>query len=172
MPLNRPNLETVKAKLREIANRYRRKRRHATKPQLAAIRIAELNRLFSARYGERLPDNEIGREAILIVAHHMICLAGHPQQRMTQWAELRAPWLTVTELHAVLAEIATRPQTWKADSLAWRLKLTYADRQALKITTIGAIDCSAKRRQTLRRNKQKQRMKKLRKAKRLAACAP
>ena len=168
----RPAPEIVRAKHKEIARRYKRSRKHATKPQFAAIRIAELNRLFQARHGQVLPDNEIGREALLIVAQHMIQLAGHPQQRMMQWAHERAPWLTVTELNAALAEIATNPQTWKADSLAWRLKLNYADRQALRITTIGATDFSKKARENKRRKTAKLREKKRRLAKRLAACAP
>jgi hypothetical protein len=29
---------------------------------------------------------------------------------------------------------------WRADKLAWRLRLTSADRATLKITTIGSID--------------------------------
>jgi hypothetical protein len=41
-------------------------------------------------------------------------------------------------------------QVWTADQLAWRLHLTDADRTALAITTIGAIDCP-KRVRTIRR---------------------
>ena len=168
----RPAVAIVEAKKREIARRYRRRRKHATKPQFAAIRITELNRLFTARYGEILPDNELGRDALFIVAHHLIHLAGIPHKRIGDWAQQYCPWLTMREFQTLLGDVAQRPIVWKADSLAWRLRLNYADRQTLKITTIGAIDCNANQRAAKRRLKQRQRMKRLRKAKRLNACAP
>ena len=168
----RPAPAIVKAKKAEIARRYRRKRRHASRPQFAAIRISELNRLFAARYGGVLPDNEAGAEAIHIVAHHLIQLAGVPQARFANWAIEHAPWLTLSGMNAVLAEVVQRPQTWKADSLAWRLKLTYADRTTLKITTIGAVDFSAAKRKTLRRKRKKEAMRKLRERRRAMTLLP
>lgn len=160
----RPSPEVVKAKRAEIARRYRRKFRHSSRSQFAAIRVAELNRLFTARYGEFLPDDERGREALEIVAHHLIQLAGHPQERFANWAGDHCPWLTIVEGRRLLAQIAVTPRSWKADSLAWRLKLTYADRQTLKITTIGAIDCSQKQRFALRNKAKALREKARRKA--------
>jgi hypothetical protein len=167
----RPDPAIVKAKLKEIARRYARKQRHATKPQFAAIRVAELNRLFRARYGEQLPDDADGRGCLWIVAQHLMQLAGHPYQRLMMFAAIRAPWLTITEATALLADVASKPMTWKADSLAWRLKLTYADRQALKIKTIGAIDVNRSQRAQKRRNASKKRSRLYRKRKALAANA-
>lgn len=134
---------------------------------MAAIRIAELNRLFRARHGEVLPDNETGRKAVFIAAQHLIQLAGHPQQRIMSWAALRAPWMTVAEVQEILATVATDPKTWKADTLAWQLGLTYADRQTLKITTIGAIDCNQAQRQAKRRMADKLRKRAARKARKI-----
>ena len=164
--MQRPAPQVVKAKLAEVKRRYRWHRKHASKPQIAAIRVAELNRLFAARYGGPLPNDDTGRECLMIVAHHLMQLAGQPQQRLMNWAKERCPWLDIAGFNAVLADAAVSPKTWKADSLAWRLRLTFADRQALKIATIGAIDCSKAQRETRRRRLKKERERKRRKAKR------
>ena|ERR1700680_3459106 len=170
--MQRPDPAVVQAKLREIAHRYARKRKHATKPQFAALRVAELNRLFRARYGEVLPDVPQVRDAIHIATQHLVQLAGAPLDRLMKWSSIMAPWLTVGEVMSVLADVVQRPMSWKADSLAWRLRLTYADRQTLRITTIGAIDFTKKQRENKRKLASKKRSKLWRKLKRLAANAP
>lgn len=139
---------------------------------MSAIRIAELNRLYRARYGEQLPDTPEGRDAILIAANHLMLLPGVPQKRLMDWCSTRAPWLTIREIEDILSTVAIRPQTWKADSLAWRLKLTYADREALLITTIGAIDCNKRQREARRKLKGKLRDRTRRAAQKEAARAP
>lgn len=166
----RPAPEIVEAKKREIALRYGRRRKKRSAFQMSAIRIAELNRLFKARYGDVLPDDEIGRECAVIIANHLIMLPGLPQKRLMDWAEQYAPWLTMEELSRLLADAASRTQVWKADSLAWRLRLTYADRQALKITTIGAIDCNKSQREKLRKAAKRRREQARRDAAKQVAC--
>lgn len=166
----RPSPEVVEAKKREIAKRYRRRRKRSTF-QMSAIRIAELNRLFEARHGIELPNDETGRQCVMIAAHHLILLAGLPQDRLMRWAYDRAPWLTVAEIEQILADVAAHPKTWRADSLAWLLKLTYADRQTLGIKTIGAIDCNKTQRAAKRRAAAKARAKAYRAAQKTAAYA-
>lgn len=46
------------------------------------------------------------------------------------------------EAQAVAERVIANPHRWKADTLAWRLRLTDAERTALKIKTIGAFDVS------------------------------
>jgi hypothetical protein len=171
-PIQRPAPEIVEAKKREIALKYGRRRKKRSAFQMSAIRIAELNRLFEARHGLELPDDEIGRECVTIAANHLMLMPGLPQKRFMEWARSRAPWLTIHEIEQILADAASRPQTWKADSLAWRLRLTYADRQALKITTIGAIDCNKAQRAKLRKAASKARTKRHRDAQKAAPYAP
>jgi len=138
---------------------------------MSAIRIAELNRLFEARHGKILPDNELGRECVWIAANHLILLPGVPSARFFDWAKERAPWLTAAELEQLLADAASKTQTWTADSLAWRLKLNYADRQALKIKTIGATDCNKWQRAKIRKAAAKARMRRHRTAQKNVVCA-
>jgi hypothetical protein len=141
---------------------------------MSALRIAELNRLFEARHGTVLPDDEIGRECVWVAANHLIMLPGVPSVRFFDWAKQHAPWLTTADLEQLLADAASKTQIWTADGLAWRLKLTYADRQALKIRTIGAIDVNKRDRERLRKKAARAREQRRRDAMRAAkptACA-
>lgn len=124
------------AQHREIRKRYARKQ----PPSLGALRIKDLSRLFRARYGTEQPDDDDGRDNVRIMAHHLAMLAGDPRRRVTSWVQMHAPWLSIRELDRLLAEVVTRPRRWKAQRLAWRLRLTEADRKTLQITTIGSID--------------------------------
>lgn len=115
-------------------------RRRQLRPSIAALRVAELSRLFMCRYGEQLPDDDAGRDDARLMAHHLVQLAGDPRRRIMGFVELRCPWMSVAEAKALLLECIDRPRRWRADKLAWRLRLTHADRAALKITTIGSVD--------------------------------
>lgn len=132
---------------RRAVGRGRRRR-----PSFTQLRIADLCRLFRARYrGERLPDSEEGRDALEIIAHHLAVLPGNVADRVRSWAEMWAPWLSVRELSALTAEVTQRPRRWSADRLGWRLKLIDRDREALRITTIGSADLPAAERKKRRK---------------------
>lgn len=117
-----------------------RQRRKQRKPSIAAIRVSELSRLFTARYGEVLADDDAGRDDAMLMAHHLAAMSGDPRRRIAGFVELRCPWMPVVELKALIVETIARPMRWRADKLAWRLRLTHADRATLKITTIGSVD--------------------------------
>jgi hypothetical protein len=129
----------IEARRAEIARRYRRKR--CNRPvSMAALRIAELRRLFKARYRDVLPDDDAGRDEALVMAHHLAHRAGDPRRRITGWLELQAPWMTPAEIAALISTVLAKPLRWRADKLAARLNLTEAERRRLRITTIGAVD--------------------------------
>ena len=130
--------DAKQAQHREIARRYKRAKRR--KVSLAALRIRDLNRLFRARYGETLPDDDSGRDDARIMAHHLASLSGDPRRHVLEWFKLRAPWLSLADADKLLIEAIAKPRRWRADRLAWRLRLIEVDRAALGITTIGAID--------------------------------
>jgi hypothetical protein len=165
--MQRPKPATIAAKLAEIEQRYRRRKRPSPR-QLATLRISELNRLFSARYGETMPDDDAGRDDIVVMANHLAATGREIGKCVGAWLEVRAPWYTIADLKYLVAEVATNPQRWKADALAWRLHLTYADRQTLKIKTIGAVDVPRAQRTKLRKERNKELMRKLRAARKLA----
>lgn len=132
--------------------------------QLVALRLNDLARLFRARWGAALPDDDSGRDDLKIALNHLACLP-HARGPIAHWIEIWAPWLTVREQSEIVPPILANPQRWKADALAWRLRLTAKERTMLGITTIGAIDESKAQRSKNRRIKDKQRKDAIRRAK-------
>ena len=162
-----PKPVDIRAKRREIAVRYawmardaRRKRivtpRNA---KMAALRLADLARLFSDRYGPQFPDDDAGLADLELMLHHIAHLRD-PEPKMVDAIATRAPWLPIAKA-MTLRCILDKPHAWTADELARRLNLTAADRARHKITTIGAIDAPKEQRATRRRK-----LKRLREAKR------
>lgn len=131
--------------------------------QLVTLRLNDLAKLFRGRYGHVLPDDDAGRDDLAVAVNHLACLP-HPQKPIDCWLEIWAPWLTVKERKAIVSEALMNPMRWKADALAWRLRLTAADRAALGITTIGAIDENKAARKKRRKAQARKRMTAHRKA--------
>ena len=131
--------------------------------QLVALRLTDLARLFRGRYGHVLPDDDAGRDDLVVAINHLACLP-HPQKPIEHWLEIWAPWLTIAERKTIVPPILANPQRWKADPLAWRLRLTAADRATLGITTIGSIDENKGARKKRRKAQARKRMAKLRKS--------
>lgn len=129
--------------------------------QLVALRLNDLAKLFRGRYGHVLPDDDAGRDDLVVAINHLACLP-HPQKPIERWLEIWAPWLTIAERKTIVQPILASPQRWKADALAWRLRLTADDRAALGITTIGAIDENSAARKKRRKLQARKRMAQLR----------
>jgi hypothetical protein len=129
------------------------KRKRPSPMQLIGLRMHDLCVLFRSRYGGRdlLPDDDAGRDDLAVALNHLACLA-HPRKHIAAWIETWAPWLTAGEQRDIVPAILANPQRWKADALAWRLRLTMEQRTMLGITTIGAIDL-ARAARLKRRNK-------------------
>jgi len=134
----------------EIERRYKAKASEREPVNIAALRIAELRRLYTARYGRVLPDDDAGRDDALIMAHH---LAKRPdaQRRISSWLSLWAPWMTSVSSEVMITRAINRPLRWSADKLGLRLNLTEAERQRLAITTIGSVEVSKAERIARRR---------------------
>ncbi len=130
------------AVLRENAIQAKRARRRR-RANVLAIRLRELNLLLTCRYGgEVLPDTPDTRRAIVIVANHLGNLSVNPRHSVIGWLGLRAPWYSLGDAEALILQVSTKPRRYKAQALAWQLKLTEADRATLRITTIGSVDLS------------------------------
>jgi hypothetical protein len=146
---------TAAARRAEIDRRYKADKRE--RPfSIAVLRLKELQRLFTARHRYQLPNDDAGRDDPLIMAHH---LARHPaaEHRIASMLSLWAPWMSATEAGALTAKVIAKPLRWRADTLGRRLGLTEAERQRLKITTIGAIDVTKDERIKSRRERDRAR---------------
>jgi hypothetical protein len=137
------------ARHREIARRYRRRRRGGPKKN---VRICELQRVFADRHGPVLPGDDAGLDAVFVMANHLAHLDA-PDRRISAWARLRAPWMGDDETAELIQMVVPKPLKWRADKLAERLRLDYATRTRLGITTIGAVDCKKAKRARLRRKR-------------------
>ena len=143
-----------------LGYRGRRKRRE---PTMASLRLRDLGRVFRDRYGGVLPDDDAGREDLVIALHHLALLppGASRAKALHSYIELWAPWMPDEEAQRLVAEVLDKPRRWKADTLAALVGLTMADRDRLGITTIGAIDCDKEqreaRRQEIARNRAKAR---------------
>lgn len=155
-----PRLKVYSTKQKANGKRQRR-----SPMQLVGLRLNDLATLFRSRYGRaELPDDDSGREDLEIALNHLACLA-HPRGHITKWIEIWAPWLTMAEYAEIVPPILANPQRWKADALAWRLRLTKEQRTMLGITTIGAIDENKAARTKRRRAADRQRKENARRSK-------
>lgn len=143
------------ANVRYFSNRQKGRKR-ATPMQIVALRIADLSTLFRSRYGTVLPDDDAGRDDIRLAVDHLAALA-HPARAITRWLETWAPWMTLGEQRQVIADGIAGQRNWKADALAWRLRLTKEERTMLGITTIGAIDHGKAARKKRRKERERER---------------
>jgi hypothetical protein len=155
----------TQARHTEIARRYawqarQRRKRHEDKPDparlLTLIRMRELERLFARRYGRLLPDDAAGRDDLIVAAHHIAFLRGDVIKHIVGWARAWAPWMPSAVAERLAERVAAEPRKWTADALAWRLRLSMAERTELKITTIGAFDMSKAEREVERKRKRRE----------------
>lgn len=140
-----------------------KKRSRRSPMQLVGLRLNDLAKIFRARYGNVLPNDDAGRDDLLVAVHHLASLA-HPRGHIAKWLDLWAPWLTLAEHKQIIGEALASPQKWKADALAWRMRLTKEDRRMLGVTTIGAIDENKAARTKRRRHLDRQRKENARRA--------
>jgi hypothetical protein len=149
-------METAAAHHAAIARRYAAKKRERDPVSIAALRIGELRRLYTARYGHVLPDDDAGRDDALVMAHHL-AKRSEAERLIPAWLSLWAPWMAPEEVAAMTAGVLAKPLRWKADKLAIRLNLNEAERRRLRITTIGACDLIRKDRIARRKQQARQR---------------
>lgn len=157
-PLRRANVKWFSTKQK------RGKRRRPSPMQLVGLRLHDLAKIFRARYGNVLPNDDAGRDDLMVAVHHLASLA-HPRGHIAKWLDLWAPWLTLAEHKEIIGDALANPQKWKADALAWRMRLTKEDRRMLGVTTIGAIDENKAARTKRRRALDRQRKENARRAK-------
>jgi len=154
-----------RANVRWFSNRQKGKRKGRRSPmQLVGLRLNDLARLFKHRYGITLPDDDAGRDDMLVAAHHLVRLRGRVDAA-DRWLEIWVPWLPEVERIHIIAEATAEPEAWTADELAVRLRLTSEERAMLGITTIGAIDQTKDERKAQRREKDRLRKERMRRQK-------
>jgi hypothetical protein len=114
--------------------------------------VNELQLIYRDGWGT-LDDDQHGRALFSILLHTIANTVGNVAAKMTAaWREF-APWLPAAEMARLADEAVAVRRRWTADKLAQRIGLTYADRQRLRITMIGAIDMPKAERDRLRKER-------------------
>ncbi|MHC1947293.1 hypothetical protein IF803_23210 [Bradyrhizobium sp. UFLA06-06] len=151
----------VEARHAEIKRRYawqaeQRREKPDQARLITLIRLRELERIFQSRYGRFLPDDDAGMDDLTVAAHHVAFLRGDVVTHILAWARSWAPWLPQDKAKQLAERVAAEPRKFTADALAWRLRLSMAERTALKVTTIGAFDLSKAEREEERKRKRRE----------------
>jgi hypothetical protein len=122
---------------------------------ITLIRLRELERIFSWRYGAILPDNYSGRDGLILAAHHIAHSGPHAELHIRAWVRLWAPWMSADQVATLAERVIAKPMKFKADTLGRRLQLSSIERQRLGITTIGAFDQDAEARKAARKSRRR-----------------
>lgn len=153
MHVRRPSPSLVAARKWEIKRRYELHAKVGKRSRsMAAIRIAELQRWLSDAVGAgaELEPSPWSEGIARIFVHHFVVLADG-NRRAADWLATYCPWIETRDREYLITEANHCPLKWAADKLAWKIRLTDTKRTTLKITTIGAIDCSQAERKERRR---------------------
>ncbi|UVO34675.1 hypothetical protein KUL72_24820 [Bradyrhizobium arachidis] len=156
---------------RQNAALLRMKRRLLKTPSsifIARKRVREFIAYFADRYGDQLPDDDIGRRGLDIALVHLAeSKRSNPDKSVRDFAKQWAPWLDEHEHEEMVDEAFNRcrRRRWNADDAAEVIGLTFSDRTRLGITMIGAIDKKKAARANRRRKIKNQRRARDRRAK-------
>jgi len=155
-PNRRPSPAQVEAGHREVARRWSRREKAARDgkselprgQRIATIRSREMRRIFDARYGlgGELPDDDAGLGDLEL----LVAVDAAAGKDVRAAIKTFAPWCSAAEADRLVWSAGAYPVFYTADEIAERLNLTYAERQMIGLTTIGAIDCDKIERERLR----------------------
>jgi hypothetical protein len=126
-----------------------------TKPfDMARKRVNEIAALVQHRHGS-LPDTDDRCIYLEAAAHHLKPGDGDLAFALENWARRLGAVLPSDEIKAIAQQVQASPRRFLADTLAKWLKVTYAERTTLKLTTIGCIDVSKAQRTRLRKERKR-----------------
>ena len=127
-------------------------------------RLREIERIISHRHG-RIPetdDADIYFEQVadcLLQMHHKKTLRWFSQEQLADrvklWCERWARWASILQCRDAARQALRRRRVDTADQCADRLRLSYAERTQLRITTIGAFDVNKRKRAELRKERKR-----------------
>ena len=123
---------------------------------IAQKRVNEITSLVINRHG-KLPYTDDRDTYLNVVVHHLKPGDGDLVFALENWCRRVGTKVPSEELQQIAADAQARPMRFRAETIASKLMVTYAERTALKITTMGCIDMS--REERLRRSKDRRRLK-------------
>lgn len=142
-------------------------KRKAAPPDLTRFRLRELERLIQHRHGF-VPDTDDASLYLVPVAQSLLRVHetknGHGSATLESilgqlrvWKFPFAPDVAECQLEDAAREALRFPRTANADAIARQLHVSYAERQQLGLTTIGAYDCDKSERMRRRAERKRHR---------------
>ena len=107
---------------------------------LTVLRIPEFERYLRRRYGAELPDDDAGREDLVILLNHVAHNRTDPRGKMLGYVLKWAPWMPGNESEALVDMILIAPRKYGPKRLGELTRLTEAERDQEDITTFRAFD--------------------------------
>jgi hypothetical protein len=107
---------------------------------MAAKRINELERYLDHRYGHFVPDDDAGREDLVILANHVAQNRHDPRAKILGFIRRWAPWMVATEAKALANKVLEKPRKYKAETLGRLVRLTREEQITLYIETVRPFD--------------------------------
>jgi hypothetical protein len=157
---------TLEAKLADIARNYNQKPERTLRlNRIAVKRVAVLERYLELRYGRVLPDDDAGREHLVILLNHIAQNPIDPQGKMRRTIHSWAPWMDYDERYDLVERIAAKPRRYRASTLGKRLRLTEEEHEIIEAETIWAFDATAEGMKAKAKQKDRKRKKAERAAK-------
>jgi hypothetical protein len=95
---------------------------------LTVLRIPEFERYLRRRYGAELPDDDAGREDLVILLNHVAHNRTDPRGKMLGYVLKWAPWMPGNESEALVDMILIAPRKYGPKRLGELTRLTEAER--------------------------------------------
>jgi hypothetical protein len=124
----------------------------------ARRRINEIEKLIQHWHDGLVPDTDDADRYVWVVAQHLGQINRETvEDELLGWCERWAPDFPADQITDIAKRAAKNPHRFGADKLAELLGVKKAERQALGLTTIGAVDYTAQQRAAERAEKKRAR---------------
>jgi len=124
----------------------------------ARCRINQIQKLIEHRHDGVVPDTDDADRYVWVVAQHMAQINPDAiEVELLKWCKRWAPNFPEAEITRIASGASENPYRFKPDTIAHKLGVKMAERTALRLTTIGAIDCTAEQRAAARADKKRRR---------------
>ena len=140
----------------EIAARYAAHNRRWVEDtplrRLAYLRLYDIENILEGRTSHPISEWDY----LTIAANHIAFTKSNSAAKIVDvvdWARCFTPSLPIRKVRGLAKRIIANPCMWSADKLAWRMRLTFAERTAFGVKTIGSIDKNKEQRAALRKQK-------------------
>jgi hypothetical protein len=131
--------EAVERARAEIQRRYSEKQERTLRlNRIAAKRIKDIERYLAGRYGRVVPDDDAGREDLVILLNHLAQNPVDPQAKMRAAVHSWAPSMDHDEMLALVEMIAKKPRRYRAKTLGRLMRITVQEHATWELESIWA----------------------------------